>query len=90
MGQESPLASGTQDIKDGINNLSTQMINRTPSVFNCRNQWFDELPFFISQIRWVIQSVVHTTILPILPTFKTTSEIYESALERPFDWGSLY
>jgi hypothetical protein len=28
------------------------------------------LPFFITQIRRVIRSVVHTT---ILPTFKTTS-----------------
>jgi len=70
MWKEAPLAAGTQDIEDGIDNLSAQVISGTPPTFDGRNQWFKDLPLFISYIRWVIGSMVHTT---ILPTFKTTS-----------------
>ena len=70
MWQEAPLAAGAQDIENGIDNFSSQVISPTASAFDGWNQWFDDLPFFISEIRWVIRTVVHST---ILPTFKTTS-----------------
>ncbi len=34
MGQEAPLATSAQDIEDGIDNLSPQMVSRKPSTFN--------------------------------------------------------
>jgi hypothetical protein len=71
MRQGAPLAPGAQDREDGIDNLSPHGISRASSTFDGRTQWFNNLPFFISQIRWVIGSGVHTT---ILPTFKTTSK----------------
>ncbi len=38
MRQESPLATRAQDIEDGINNLSPQMIGVTPSALDSRNK----------------------------------------------------
>jgi len=66
MRQQAPLTARAQDIEDGIDNLPTPVISRTPSAFDGRNQWFDDLPFDISQVRWVVGSLVHATILPLL------------------------
>ncbi len=47
MRQIAPLATSAQDIEDGIDNLSAQVISRTPSAFDWRNQRLEDLPFFI-------------------------------------------
>jgi hypothetical protein len=70
MRQEAPLAPCPQDIEDGIDYLSPPVLSRPSSAFDWRNQGGNDLPFFLSQIRWIIGSGVHP---PILPTFKTTS-----------------
>ncbi len=69
MGQEAPLAPRAQDIEDRVDNLSPPVLSWTPAAVDGRNQWFDDGPFFVREIRGVIRSVVHST---ILPTFKTT------------------
>src|SRR5216117_914190 len=40
MRQHAPLATSAQDIEDGIDNISPQVISGTPSAFDRRNQWF--------------------------------------------------
>jgi hypothetical protein len=69
--KKAPLAPRAQDIEDGIDNLSPPVVSGTPSAFDWRNQWFDDLPFSLSQVRWVVASLVHTTILPLSVTHNT-------------------
>jgi hypothetical protein len=82
MRQQAPLTARAQDIEDGLDNLPPPVISRTPSAFDGWNQWFDDLPFCISQVRWVVGSLVHTTILPLL---KHALSLSFAVLKRDFE-----
>jgi hypothetical protein len=63
MRQQAPGTATTQDIEDGIHDLTLGIFLGPPTGLGAGHQMFDQIPFFVAQVGWVRFSGSHASML---------------------------